>query len=357
MKKRIWLSYFILAFLFFIYTNMHFQSIENIRGPFFGFEDLFASSTHDQKSITIASLKSENIHLKKQIEEAKKYLSSEEHIESIHNKCLRYDQSDLGEFSSYYKRRLNQMINYLSLSKWQLSANIIYREPANWNSAIWIDIGTESNTELQTDIVAINSPVIIGEHLIGLIEKVDKHKSLVRLITDSRVTPSVRCVRGGEQESMIKNYCIKLKDILSIYNDHDFHPLIKRLDEQISKFDIDGHTQYLGKGYLVGTSHPIWRSRSLLLNGYGFNYNYGDEEGPPKFLYEDLSSPLFQKGDALLTTGMDGIFPPNLLVGFVETVSKLKEGAVTCELKAMISYPEFSDMTQVTVLPPVDKDM
>jgi cell shape-determining protein MreC len=50
---------------------------------------------------------------------------------------------------------------------------------------------------------------------------------------------------------------------------------------------------------------------------------------------------------------MDGVFPKGLLVAFVSDVTSMKEGAVSCELKAKICLPEFSDLRKVTILPPL----
>ena len=353
MKKRAWLSYFILAILCFSLLNFRLPFIMSLRGPFFGFEELFAASSVDHKAIEISELKAENTHLKAQIEEAEAYLLSEDHIESIYKKCTKYENENAEEFSSFYTRRLEQMISFLRLAKWQVPCNVIYREPANWSSAVWVDVGSKQNKIYKKEIIAVDSPVIIGNQLIGVVEKVEKNKSLVRLITDSTVSPSVRCVRGNEQKTHIYNYCKQLKDLLQIEDHTTFKNLMQELDASIAAFDEDGQTAYLAKGYMVGSSHPIWRGRSLTLQGVGFNYDFGDDEGAPRSIHETTRMPLFQKGDVLLTTGLDGVFPSGLLVAFVSHVYPLKEGAVSCDLEAKIACPEFSDLRKVTILPPM----
>lgn len=358
MKKRVGSSYFLLAFLCFSLLNFRFSFIEKIRGPFFGFEELFAAKTIDPITLELSELKAENLQLKSRLNEVQGYLLSEDHIEGIYNKCVKYEATtDDVLFSSFYQRRLNHLIDFLSAAKWQVTANVIYREPANWSSALWVDTGSFENKKFGKEVVAVNSPVIFGEHLIGVIEKVEKNKSLVRLITDSRVAPSVRCVRGYEQNALIRAHLQKLKELLSVQNDDRYATLINELGSQIIALENEGQTEFLAKGILTGSSNPIWRSRSLLLHGIGFNYDFGDEEGPPRTLHETSDIPLFQRGDALLTTGMDGVFPPGLLVAFVTEVVPMKEGAVSCDLKAKISLPEFSDLTKVTILPPITSDM
>jgi rod shape-determining protein MreC len=353
MKKRASFSYFVLALLCFSLLNFRFSFIENIRGPFFGFEELFAARATDQSAMEIAELKAENLHLKQQLSDVKTYLQSEDYLENLLKKCAYYENDTPSNFSTYYKRRLDETIDYLNIAKWQVSANVIYREPSNWGSSVWVDVGQVHNKMYRQKIIAIDSPVILGDHLIGVVEKVDKHKSLVRLITDSKISPSVRCVRGHEQDILLKNSMHKLIDVLSLQEGDKYAHVIKALSEEV-KLSGDDQSQFLAKGVLHGSSHPVWRSRSLELQGVGFNYDFGDQEGAPRLLHEESKSALFQKGDALLTTGMDGVFPPNLLVAFVSEVKPLKEGAVSCDLKAKIALPEFSDLRKVTILPPIN---
>ncbi|MCH9617542.1 MAG: hypothetical protein SP4CHLAM5_06670 [Chlamydiia bacterium] len=350
-------SYFLLAFICFSLLNFHFSFIEKIRGPFFGFEELFAAKTIDPIALEISELKAENLQLKSQLNEVQGYLLSVDHIEDIYKKCVKYETASDSLFSSFYQRRLNHLIDFLSSSRWQITANVIYREPANWSSALWVDVGLSDNKKLGKEVVAINSPVIFGDHLIGVIEKVEKNKSLVRLITDSRVAPSVRCVRGYEQHALIRNHLERVKELLALQSDSRYKYLLEELDAQITLLNQEGQTAFLAKGILCGSSNPIWRSRSHILRGVGFNYDFGDEEGPPRSLHENAGTPLFQKGDALLTTGMDGVFPAGLLAAFVTEVTPMKEGAVSCDLKAKISLPEFADLTKVTILPPITPTM
>jgi rod shape-determining protein MreC len=353
MKQRASLSYFLLAVGFFLLLNVKFDSLEKIRGPFFGFEELFAFSSVDSKLVELAELKAENLHLKEQMEEVKAYLLSEDHIEEICAKCLTYSKGEESHYSAFYRRKLEELINFINISKWQITANVIYREPGSWSSAIWIDVGSVKNKILNKTIVAVDSPVVFGDYLIGVVERVGKYKSLVRLITDSKIAPSVRCVRGDQQLCYINNRCKKLSELLELFPKESYQNLQKALKEQINEYKKDGVTNYYAKGILHGSSNPIWRSRSQTLTGVGFNYDFGDEQGAPKSLHEQLQEPLFQKGDALITTGMDGVFPPNLLVAFVSDISPLREGDVSCNLKAKIALDEFSDLRKVTVLPPI----
>ena len=354
MKKWAGLSYFFLALFLFVLFNVKFERLEKIRGPFFGFEELFAISSTDSKLVELSELKTENLHLKEQMEEVKSFLLSEDHIEEMCARCIAFSEEEPSRYSSFYRRKLEELINFLNVSKYQVGANVIYREPASWSSAIWVDVGSAKNKLLDKTIVAVDSPVVIGDYLIGVIEKVEKNKSLVRLITDSKIAPSVRCVRGDNQASFVYNRCKKLHELLSLFQQEKYSILKKALENQIEGYKEEGISSFYAKGILNGSSNPLWRCRSQTLQGTGFNYDFGDEEGPPRSLHEQLEEPLFEIGDALLTTGMDGVFPPGLIVAFVSEISPLKEGDVSCNLKAKIALEEFSDLRRVTILPPIN---
>lgn len=357
MRKKEVFSYFILAISIFFLLNVRLQFVEKMRGPFFGFEDLFAAKSHDEQLVEISTLKTENIQLKNQLSLVQNYLSSMDHIEDIYSKCESYSESTDEEFSTFYKKRLNQTLTHLNLVKWQVSANVIYRDPANWSSAIWVDVGSDQNTLLGKEVICENSPVVLGDQLIGVIEQVGKSKSKVRLITDAKLTPSVRCIRGFEQKRMLVNYCRKIKDVLAIDNSTAAQNLALAMTEYVKKYKEPSETKYLAKGYVQGSAAPIWRSRSLVLQGKGFNYDFGDEENAPISIHTEEGKNLFQPGDFLCTSGMDGVFPPNLLVGVVTHIRSLEEGAVACDLQAEIILPEYNNLQNVTILPPICKKM
>jgi hypothetical protein len=120
---------------------------------------------------------------------------------------------------------------------------------------------------------------------------------------------------------------------------------------------------YLAKGELRGTSHPLWRSRSQVLRGTGFNYDFPDPEGPARNLRSgepyDVSRkneaiPLLLPGDLLVTTGLDGIFPSGLRVATVSRVETLKEGASSYEIEAISTAGSLDELTHVFVLPPLE---
>ncbi len=149
--------------------------------------------------------------------------------------------------------------------------------------------------------------MLLGTSIVGIVEYVGDHQSRVRLITDSRLTPSVRVSRGGEQNRYILENLEALAFALELREDlfaspeekgqmaRQLYNLKKMLIQQTG--DI-----YLAKGELHGTSRPLWRSRSQVLRGIGFNYDFADSEGPARDLRsvevfgKKTSHPSFKNG-------------------------------------------------------------
>ena len=91
------------------------------------------------------------------------------------------------------------MAALLKLQLKAIPAKVIYRDPASWSSFVWLGVGEKHNRALQEPIIVKNSPVVMGNVLVGVVEEVEEMQCKVRLITDSSLIPSVRSVRGGEQ--------------------------------------------------------------------------------------------------------------------------------------------------------------
>ncbi len=209
------------------------------------------------------------------------------------------------------------------LLKWQLEAipaRVIFRSPVFWESTLWLNVGEADNELLHRQVIAKNSPVVFGTSVVGVVEEVGLHQCRVRLITDASLTPSVRAVRS-----------------------------------------IDNKTWHLAKGELQGSSRPLWRSRSHTLKGIGFNYDYADEEGPARDLrsgkplkdnpaYPEM--PLLKVNDLLVTTGLDGVFPPGLSVAVVTKIKPLHEGDYFYELEAKPTVGEMDNLSLLFVMPP-----
>ncbi len=222
-------------------------------------------------------------------------------------------------------RDLVEHLPTLKSSPQAIPARIIYRSPNSWHSSLWINVGYIDNETLPSPVIGHNSPVLVGSSIIGVLDYVGKNQSRIRLITDSGLAPSVRVLRKEE----------------------------------------DNETLYLAKGELHGASKPAWRSQGHLLRGIGFNYDFEDDKGPARDLRtgEPLINkdtiptfPLLAVGDLLVTTGMDGVFPPELNVAVITKLYPLKEGDYFYEIEAEPTAGKLEDLSLVFILPPVGYD-
>lgn len=188
-------------------------------------------------------------------------------------------------------------------------ARVVYRSPAFWDSSLWIR--THQGSLLK------NSPVVLGNTLIGIIDLEAGPKARVLLITDPQFVVSVRVKRGNA---------------------------------------------LLAKGELAGYTQLGARAKKTRLSGVGFHYDFADEEGPAKDLRtgrpvgrpDSPSVPLLAIGDHLVTTGMDGLFPKGLDVATVVSIAPLQEGDYFYDLEAESLSSDLNDLRFVFVLPPVE---
>jgi rod shape-determining protein MreC len=251
-----------------------------------------------------------------------------------------------------------------------IPARVIFRAPSSWNSSLWINVGSESNARLKHPIVEKNSPVLVGDSVVGVVDYVGKRQSRVRLITDSGLSPSVRVARGQEQNKVFAENVI---DLMAYLNTHpeffesaqDKIVLENALQKLRQKLFEKKHTGYLAKGEISGQSRPLWRTDAHILRGTGFNYDFEDEYGPARDLRsgeplgdkaEIKATPLVKIHDLLVTTGMDGVFPAGLKVGIVTKIDVLREGDFAFELEAKPCTGHLDDLTWVYVIAPMGYD-
>ncbi len=267
------------------------------------------------------------------------------------------DSASDRRLESYFQRRCQYLADILLQKMQAVPARVIFREPALWGSTLWLGVGTRTNESLGSEIVAKNSPVVVGSTIIGVVEEVLQTKCRVRLITDSSLTPSVRAVRGSEQNRLLVSQINQLMQTLSMRSDLDLSDSLLEVLSQIrSELSDTPYSLYLAKGELHGSSTPLFRGCSRKLKGIGFNYDFPDEEGGSRELRTGVGKggrlPLLKVGDVLVTTGMDGIFPPDLLVGQVTAISSLKEGGCAYGLEAISTAPNLEEVRDVFILPP-----
>jgi cell shape-determining protein MreC len=247
-----------------------------------------------------------------------------------------------------------------------MAARVVYRPFDNWNHSLWVDVGWENNRNPEYPVIAKDSPVVLGNAVVGVVDCVGKRHSRVRLLTDPGVVPSVRVARG-RPESLSLLYSVD--ELLDSVNEQP--ALLGQTPEtrlnlltSLETLKADLLSQevevYLAKGELCGVQGTQWRKHSPLLHGRGFNYDFSDAKGSSRNLrsgkLEDdpNAAPiaLIRPQDLLVTTGMDGIFPPGLRVATVKEVSPLREGAYTYDLTAKPAASSLQTLTTVFILPP-----
>lgn len=242
---------------------------------------------------------------------------------------------------------------------------VLYRTQNSWNSSLWIDIGSDDNPANGAPIIAKNSPVLSGDCVVGIIDYVGKHASLVRLISDSGLTPAVRVARNIPNKELARAIDTVLSDGKELLDNSEEQNALTVLLSRISeKIHPAQPAQFLAKGILFGSGEHLWRQSSISLKGIGFTYDCKDHHGPARDLrtgepidpeneYPDAEkTALIQTGDLLVTSGMDGLFPEGLKIAKVTTIIPLQEGAYNYELIATPAALDLLDLQYVTVLQP-----
>ncbi|MBA3721817.1 MAG: hypothetical protein H0W88_05390 [Parachlamydiaceae bacterium] len=274
----------------------------------------------------------------------------------------------LPTINSSYQAYINRLKNIISFKVQALPARIIFRSLGTWNSSFWINVGETDNKQYSTKIVAKNSPVLSGNSIIGVIDYVGTNQSRVCLITDPRLAPSVRAVRGGEQDFATDNNVDSLLKTLQnkktiIVAEDDRQVLVKLLSQVKETLQPSKKTWYLAKGELQGSVRSSGRVQNQILKGSGFNFDFSDAYGDARdlrtgrLLNDNKSTPIpiLKVHDILVTTGLDGIFPPNLQVAIIEKIELLKEGDYYYELEARPMAGNLNELSLVLVIPPLNQ--
>lgn len=317
----------------------------------------------------LKQLQIENSTLKEQLEQLQDYLLCDEKLERHKKYIEELHEKNISADASYILRREQELLKKMQAELRSIHAKVIFREPVTWNNYFWINVGQKDNLDKNSPVIAMNSPVVNGDMIVGVIDYVGGSQSRVRLITDQAVCVSARVIRGSSQNKLLLDPLIFLIDHLRYRGDIFFSieelektlRILSTLEDNIKTSMSD---RYLAKGEIQGTSMPLWRSRSLLLKGSGFNYDFDDEEGLSKDLRTGKlfkgdathAEALIQTGDLLVTTGYDKIFPAGFKIGYVTEVDPLEEGAIFYEIKAKAAVYNLYELAFVQVLPPTKEE-
>jgi cell shape-determining protein MreC len=328
-----------------------------------------APQNNQKLQLELERLNQENLLLRAQIENVREWLLYEDRLQELVDrlKTVAASLPDARDKQAFMLRRNRELSAQLDLAVESMPAKVIFRDPSSWSSSLWINVGEKENKALGKKVVAKGSPVLVGTTLVGVIEQVDERQSRVRLVTDSRLTPSVRAVRGSEQNRYLLEHLEALLFALEVRDDfvemkREIKPVADQLLQLKQFLKLPSKESYLAKGVLSGCSSSHFRTRSQVLRGFGFNYDFADEEGPARDLRTGIpydirgnqkAMSILKTGDLLVTTGLDGVFPAGLRVAIVSKVQRLKEGASAYEIEASSTAGNLDELCHVFVLPPV----
>lgn len=376
MRKIDYRSYIFLIGIFFVLFSFSPDKSLRLRqmtiGAFSCFWDRIYVLTHPLNLSTpsavkqeIEQLKQDNYLLRLQVDHMQEWLLSEERIhEQMHLLKSISNVSPQEREKLFLQRRYEEIIKILQLKARAIPARVIFREPGSWSNYIWINVGEADNKNLQEVVIAKNSPVVIGNSVVGVVDLIDQTQSRVRLITDNRLTIAVRAARGKQQDhfllEQLNALIFSLEKSTNSTCSLEMQEALSALTRLKAQFTPVNQNMYLAKGELQGTGRPLWRSCGSVLKGTGFNYDFSDKEGPARDLRSGLTYEkdsklsavaLLNVGDLLITTGLDGVFPPGLQVGVVSKVDILQEGQCFYHLEAMATAGSFDELNFVCVLP------
>jgi len=317
--KRFPKSLLYLALSLFFLLSLSLATVESLQKTAVGFASpllsLFTSGDELKENETLQMLRLENSLLKNELEEA---IETARREIALKNYVLEIAEKGFLSAEAVQKLDLHskKVLQDLERRIEAVTAKVIFRSPNSWNSTLWINEG-ESGT------IKKNSPVVVGDTLVGIVETAGKSQSRVRLITDAKLTPSVRALR------------------------------------KIVKEDGSIEEIKLAKGELQGSGIAAWRRFGNRLRGVGFNYDFADKEGSARDLRtgepieeEGKPLPIIKVGDILVTTGMDGVFPEGLKVAKVKKIQPLREGDFSYSIEAVPLVKEMDALSRVFVLPP-----
>lgn len=374
MYKKFFASYFFICFLIIASLSLSNTTSEKMRGnamalvaPFWNFFYSYSLRIEaDDNSLSTEKLERlalENQLLKNQLGFLKQQFDQ---LATLKNRLLELKQVQAPEFkelSSLYQKSISRISNEIKLQTDMIPAKVIYRTVDQWNSIIWINVGNDHN--LEHNIVAKNSIVLADQAIVGIIDYVGKSQSRVRLISDSRLNPSVRALRGGEQDQLVAYQIDRLTQSLSpkmlsvLGKESQFLEKLHSIKNALSPHK---KTWYLAKGELQGSLFPVGYG-PVILKGTGFNYDFADQYGEARDLRtgetgrpNDLVIPLLKVNDILVTTGMDGVFPEGLKVATVSKIETLQEGDYFYQIEAEPLAQNIESLSLVFVIPPLLKE-
>lgn len=325
------------------------QSIYN-KIYFFSHPSSFSIKEYQEK---IHQLEAREVLLKNKIEFVKDMVLSDSRLQ----KRLEELRQIISESLEDNTQKTRYLAKLLQQELTAIPGKVIFREPLLWNNFLWINLGKMQNKEVGEEIIAKDSPVVVGNKVLGVIEEVHETKSKVRLLTDPSLNISVRVTRGREQNLSLLESVEELLHRLDVRPDLIEGEVTQTALRELQKSLLQDVGNYpLAKGILQGSNSSLWRLPAHILQGFGFNYEFSDEEGE-KIDLRSQNPPIIRMGDLLITTGFDGVFPKGLVTATVVAVEPLNPGDIFYKIRARAAIENIHEIEFIQVLPAVSKNV
>lgn len=195
-----------------------------------------------------------------------------------------------------------------------VKARVLAREPGAWNRFLWVDAGRETVGE--EGPLQKQSPVVFGDAVVGVVEYVGRKQSLVRLITDPQCSLAVQVAKEGPQGIQVASK--RLQSLLRNSTQID-DSLRRALQPLLMQLSHEHQNKVAWRGSLRGAGSTGGGPVCLLGEFYpSESRRPANKEFAPLEVEERELRPA--AGALLVTTGLDGIFPAGLKVGYIESL-------------------------------------
>lgn len=254
------------------------------------------------------------------------------------------------------KKRLKILGDYIALFGRYAIGTIIFKEPFSSSSFAWLNVGELYNQKIGNNLIQKNSPVVVGDILVGIVEEVFLRHSKIRMVTDPNLVVAVRAIRGKSQSREINRKAYDLLDTLELSQDFNWdqkETLKSLLAELHTNLEKEGQDRFYAKGEVYGAEFSPFYSYDHTLIGDGFQMQVQSKSS--KFLQtpDGFKEVVIKRGDLLETTGLDGIFPKGLKVAIVTEIAPSKLGRLAYKIKAKSLIEKLQDIQYVQILPPI----
>ena len=300
----------------------------------------------------------ENQILKSQISYIQEWVQSQQKLEEFFSEFKKLEKVENPIMISHeaQKKRMKALLDYIHLFSRHTIAKVIFKEPFSTSSYLWINVGELYNQKIGMKLIQKNSPVVLGDTLLGVVEEVHANFSKIRLITDPKMVVSVRAVRGSSQLKNIQSKTYELLDTLELSEDFtwekkgELKEMLFSLQQELDKEGIDRHYAI---GELVGSEYSPFFAYHSVLVGDGFHIRQENRKLALNTIYPGFKEIAIKKGDLLKTTRLDGIFPAGLKVAIVTETEYSQLGKPLYSIQAKPILENIHELEYVQILPPV----